>query len=307
MQVVQQQIIQNRSQSGECRRLFHGRGQTFAGYEDLVIDSYPPVVVVTLYRQRDQDWLSDLYRLLQAELPGLQAIFLQNRYLLGSPGQVVFGTLPDEIDACESGLRYRLRLDHAQNIGFFPDMAVGRGYVRKRAAGKTVLNLFAYTCAFSVAALSGGAKHVVNLDMNRNALNTGRLNHRLNGIDLRRASFEAVEFFRSVGRLKRLGPFDLIICDPPATQGKSFTAERHWSKLIRKLPDLLVPGGEVLACLNAPHLPARFIEDLFDEAGGFHPLEGILPGPFFPEINSDSGVTMRTYRWQGGKGDEVRA
>jgi 23S rRNA (cytosine1962-C5)-methyltransferase len=295
MQTVRRQIVRQRPVTGESRRLFHGRGRCFAGYDDLVIDYFAPVVMVMLYRRRAEAWLQELCRVLAEELPGQRAIYLQERFLPGAPGRLLAGTLPETVDAHEAGLRYRLRLGDAQNIGFFPDMAVGRRVIRDRAAGKKVLNLFAYTCSFSVAALSGGAVRVVNLDMNRGALELGRLNHQLNDLDLRKVGFLPQELFRSFGKLRKLGPFDLIICDPPATQGKSFTAERHWPKLLRKLPELLAPGGEVFACLNAPHLPPAFLDEQFAGAG-FAPNGSFTPGAGFPEAAPEKGVFMGLYR-----------
>lgn len=296
MEIIRKQIVQHRPQNGESRRLFHGRGHCFDGYDDLVIDYFFPVVVVILYRNRNESWLQSLCRILEGELPGLQAIYLQERFRSGTPGRLLTGALPETIDAEEAGLRYRLRLGDAQNIGFFPDMAVGRQVIRERAEGKAVLNLFAYTCSFSVAALAGGATRVVNLDMNRGALELGRTNHQINDIDLRKVSFLPQELFRSVGKLRRLGPFDLIICDPPATQGKSFTAERHWPKLVRKLTELLVPGGEVFACLNAPHLPPSFLDDLFVGSDlGFSLVGSFTPGEDFPEAAPERGVFMGLY------------
>ncbi|HKJ05427.1 MAG TPA: class I SAM-dependent methyltransferase [Geopsychrobacteraceae bacterium] len=298
MQVVQEQIALHCPENGESRRLFHGRGHCFEGYDDLVIDYFHPVIMVILYRQRAEDWLQGLCRLLENELPGHQAIYLQERFRAGSPGRLLSGSLPGFVDAEEAGLRFRLRLGDAQNIGFFPDMAVGRRIVRERAGGKAVLNLFSYTCSFSVAALAGGATQVVNLDMNRGALELGRLNHQLNDLDLRKASFLPQELFRSFGKLRKLGPFDLIICDPPATQGKSFTAERHWQKLVRKLPELLKEGGEVFACLNAPHLPSSFLDDLFCVVNsGFSHINSFTPGGDFPEAVPDRGVFMSLYRF----------
>jgi 23S rRNA (cytosine1962-C5)-methyltransferase len=201
------------------------------------------------------------------------------------------------VDALEAGLRFRLRLGQGPNIGFFPDMAVGRQLARERAGGKRVLNLFAYTCGFSVAALAGGARQVVNLDMNRGALELGRLNHRINGLDTRQVSFLPLELFRSFGKLTRLAPFDLAICDPPATQGESFTAERHWPKLLRRLPELLAPGGEILACRNGPGLPDEFIERLFAEGLPAARLLGCFePGGDFPEVRPEQGVGLFHYR-----------
>ncbi|OHB24929.1 MAG: SAM-dependent methyltransferase [Desulfuromonadaceae bacterium GWC2_58_13] len=283
--------------AGDARRLFHGRGHCFAGYEDLTIDSFGPVVMVILYRERPQPWLDELAVLLRLEVAGTAAVLLQERFLPQAPGRLLWGDLPPEVDAVEAGLRFRLRLGQGLNIGFFPDMAVGRELVRRHAVGKRVLNLFAYTCSFSVAALTGGALRVVNLDMNQGALELGRLNHRLNGIDTRQVSFLPLELFRSFGRLMRLGPFDLVICDPPATQGGSFTAERHWPKLLRRLPELLAPGGEFLACRNGPGLPSGLIENLVAELLPSAQLLGqYLPGEDFPEARPEQGVCLFHYR-----------
>lgn len=298
MQTIYNEIIRHIPNAGEARRLFHGRGQCFAGYEDLVIDCYPPVVLVILYRQRPQAWLEQLVQLLAETLPGdLQTVLLQERFLTNSPSRLLQGELPETLNALENGLSFRLRLGEAQNIGFFPDMAEGRKLIRERAAGKRVLNLFAYSCSFSVAALAGGAHQVVNLDMNRGALELGRLNHRINNIDLRQASFLALEFFRSLSKLRKLGPFDLLICDPPASQGKSFTAERHWPKLVRSLAGLVTPGGEILACLNSPELGPDYLDGLFTEyLPAAEKLGSFSPGEDFPEARTECGVSLHLYR-----------
>jgi len=302
MQIIHDEIIRHLSRSGEARRLFHGRGQCFAGYDNLVIDYFPPVIMVILYQQRPQAWLEELTQLLNTILTSTmltdwpQAILLQERFLANGPSRLLQGTLPETTDAMEAGLRYRLRLGEAQNIGFFPDMAVGRKLVRERASGKRILNLFAYSCSFSVAALAGGASQVVNLDMNRGALELGKLNHRINHIDLRQASFLPLEFFRSLSKLRKLGPFDLVICDPPASQGKSFTAERHWPKLVRSLPELVNPGGEILACLNAPNLGPDFLDELFAaQIPASEKLGLFTPGDDFPEARAECGVSLHLY------------
>jgi 23S rRNA (cytosine1962-C5)-methyltransferase len=297
METIRNEIRKHFPREGEARRLFHGRGHSFEGYSDLTIDAYPPLVMVILYRERPQPWLATLKDLLRTELPHPpEAILLQERSRPGSPSRLLHGTLPPELDALEEGLRFRLRLGDAQNVGFFPDMAVGRALVRQLGSGKRVLNLFAYSCGFSLAALAGGASHVVNLDMNSGALELGKLNHRINGLDPRRASFLPLELFRSFGKLRKLGPFDLVICDPPASQGESFTAERHWPKLIRRLPELLAPGGEILACLNGPHLPPEFLDALFAEhLPEARCLGRYDPGPDFPEAESGKGVILTHY------------
>jgi 23S rRNA (cytosine1962-C5)-methyltransferase len=298
MQIIRNEIVRHLPIAGEARRLFHGRGQCFAGYDDLVIDCFPPVVMVTLYRPRPQAWLEELADLLESRLPAVpRAILLQERFLAKAPSRRLRGELPESLEALEAGLSFTLRLGAAQNIGFFPDMAAGRQAVRARAAGKSVLNLFAYSCSFSVAALAGGAERVVNLDMNRGALELGKINHRINRIDLRQASFLPMEFFRSLGKLRRLAPFDLVICDPPASQGESFTAKRHWPRLVRSLPDLVKPGGEVLACLSAPHLGPDFLDGLFaGHIPGAAKIDQFTAGEDFPEARQNCGVNLHLYR-----------
>ncbi len=298
MQIIREEIMRHLPSHGETRRLFHGRGRCFSGYDDLVIDYFPPVVLVVLYRPRPAPWLEELTQLLAAALPDKpRAVLLQERFLPNAPSRLLHGVLPESLDALEAGLWFRLRLGEAQNIGFFPDMAVGRKLVRERAAGKRVLNLFAYSCSFSVAALAGGATQVVNLDMNRGALELGKLNHRLNDINLRRASFLPLEFFRSIGKLRRLGPFDLVICDPPAAQGKNFTAERHWPKLVRSLPDLVDSGGEILASLNDPNLGPDYLDRLLAETFPLAENLGLYrPGEDFPDAHPDGSVSIHHYR-----------
>ncbi len=297
MQTIAAEIVRHLPVAGEARRLFHGRGNCFPGYQDLVIDYFPPVVQVVLHQPRPQVWLAQLNRLLQDLLPGSAlAVLLQERYHAKASSRLLCGALPDRPEALEAGLSYRLRLGTAQNIGFFPDMAPGRKAVRERSADKSVLNLFAYSCSFSVAALAGGATRVVNVDMNRGALELGRLNHQINGIDLRRAGFLAVEYFRSLARLRHLGPFDLVICDPPGSQGKSFSATRHWPKLVRSLPRLVKPGGEVLACLSSPHFGPDFLDSLFaDNIPGAARLARFHTGADFPEARPECGIKLHLY------------
>ena len=297
MQVLTEEISKRLPLGDESRRLFHGRGQCFSGYDDLQIDWFQPILLVILYRQREEVWLEQLRKLLCGLIPAAEAVVLQERFLPNAPSHLLCGKLPDQVVAVEAGLRYRLRVTEAQNVGFFPDVAVGRQLIKQIASGKNVLNLFAYTCSFSVASLAGGARQVVNLDMNRGALELGRLNHQLNQLDLRCASFLPVELFRSFGKLKKLPRFDLVICDPPAYQGKSFKAERDWPKLLSKLPQLLAPKAEILACLNAPHLPPDFLLQLFAEVlPEAELLQTLVPGEDFPEATAGCGVWMLHYR-----------
>ena len=289
-----QETLQHQPHNGEIRRLFYGRGHCFPGLEDIVIDAYPPLLLIYLYQPRSPEWLLQLVQQLQqcVELP-FKTVAVQRRYEAQTPIEFLVGSYPEQFAAAEAGLRYQLRLRNTQNIGFFPDMAVGRQLVRQRSNGKKVLNLFAYSCSFSVAALAGGAKQVVNLDMSRSALELGRINHQLNNLDLRAASFLAMELFRSKSKLRKLGPFDLLICDPPATQGKSFNAQQHWPKLLHLLPQLLANGGEMLLCVNGPKLNDNFIVNLINKyLPTAEELGRYLPSDDFPEQDPSCATTI---------------
>ncbi|PLX41087.1 MAG: SAM-dependent methyltransferase, partial [Deltaproteobacteria bacterium] len=206
--------------TGDAERLFHGRGRCFPGAEGLCADWYEPLLFITLYEEKFEALAAPAIAAARESLgQRIGCVMMQRRYLDGSPSEVIEGKLPVQPRALEAGLFYLLRPGEAQNIGFFGDMSKGRALVRERADKKRVLNLFSYTCSFSVSALAGGAEKVVNLDMNRGALIAGRENHLINGLEPRRASFLAHDLFKSFSKLRKLAPFDLIIADPPTSQG----------------------------------------------------------------------------------------
>ena len=296
MDLLKNEIMEKGPPGHESRRLFHGRGHCFPEYEDILVDWFSPAVLVTLYRHRPEGWIEEFAAWLKDYLSAY-AVVVQKRYLPHSPSCITAGELPDNVNAVETGLHYRLRLNDTQNIGFFLDMAVGRALVSRSAKGKKVLNLFSYSCSFSVAAIAAGADMVVNIDMSRGALALGRLNHQLNHLDLRRASFLPLEIFKSFSRLRKLAPFDMIICDPPDEQGSSFRPQRDWPKLSRKLPELLSEKGELFLCLSSPRMSTGYLEELFQ---GVKPplqlLDTHRSGRDFPEAEPEKGLNILQYR-----------
>ena len=279
---------------GEARRILHGRGQCFPGLDFVTLDWYPPLLLLILYREPDPDWLEKLaLGLRQRARDRARCLLVQYRCRPGSPSLCLWGEVPVPLDALEAGLRFRLHPGKAQNLGFFPDMAVGRRLVREISSGRRVLNLFAYTCGFSVAALAGGAGEVINLDMHRPSLEIGRLNHELNGLDLRRARFLPHDLFKSFGQLRRHGPYELIVVDPPGNQGQSFRALRDWPKILGRLDELLTGDGEVVVAISTPELGAGFLA----EALSRHFPQGELLGRWtagedFPERDADKGLNL---------------
>ncbi len=258
----------------EARRLFHGRGRYWEGLEQLTVDWLQGQLVVNLFKPVEVEFLNELRlglltlgKSVQFQQRGLTSIILQHRYQNGAPCEQVLGNPNWNPVVAESGLKFQLELGKNQNFGLFLDMRFGRDWVRERAKHKKVLNLFAYTCGFSVAAVEGGADQVVNVDMAKSSLSRGRDNHKLNGHNLSSVSFMGHDIFKSWGKIKKYGPYDLIVIDPPSFQKGSFALTKDYQKILRRLPGLLTEGGEVLACVNSPSVTPDFlIEGMATEA-----------------------------------------
>ncbi|WP_339470949.1 class I SAM-dependent methyltransferase [Pseudomonas sp. EL_65y_Pfl1_R83] len=278
------------SPPAETRRLFHGRGRCWPGLEQLTVDWLQGVLLVSLFKAPDAEHLHALKQLLQTQF-NAYTVALQHRYLPQSTTEWLVGDPIDELTIIEGGLRYLIDLGKKQNSGLFLDMRYGRNWVREHAKGQRILNLFAYTCGFSVAAIEGGADHVVNLDMARGALSRGRDNHRLNGHDLSRVSFLGHDLFKSWAKVTNSGPYDLVIIDPPSFQKGSFLLTKDYQRVLRRLPDLLTPQGTVLACMNDPALGEDFLIDgVTQEAPGLRFVERLQNPPEFPDIDAQSGL-----------------
>lgn len=279
-------------------RVFHGRGQTFPGLEFVTIDFFQPVILVTLFAEPPQAWLTDLITSVGVLFnENKTALLVQRRYFAGAPSEVCFGVLPEQSIARRGKLQFSLHLAQQQNSGFFLDMEPGRVWLEHNASGKRILNLFAYTCAFSVIAVAANAEAVVNVDMSSAALNLGRSNHQRNGLDKTRSEFQAENILKSWGRIKKRGPYDLVIIDPPSYQKGSFIAEKDYAKVIRRLPELMPAGGVVLACLNAPELSEGFLRQAFSEncpAAEF--VERLQPHQDFPDVDPEQQLKLLVYR-----------
>jgi len=264
---LQQLLTANaKEKTEEYSRLFHGRGGFYGAFTFLTVDSADKVLYAAFFAPNDQeDAIIDMLKKFYASEGKWEALVVQRRYHKGAPTELTEGVLPDETFAFENGLKYKLNFLSNQNIGFFPDMKIGRAFVRDNAKGKKVLNLFAYTCPFSVAAMAGGATSVVNVDMAKGALSTGRDNHRYNGLDIRGCRFMPYNILKSWSRIKKAGPYDMIIIDPPSFQRGSFAATSDYAKIIKRLDQLAAESCTVLSALNAPELDTGFIETLFQE------------------------------------------
>ncbi|MDX5372561.1 MAG: class I SAM-dependent methyltransferase [Pseudomonadaceae bacterium] len=289
----------------EARRLFHGRGRQWPGLEQVTVDWLQGVLLVSLFREPEAWQLAELKRMLLAFAaspiwPAAGHLLLQHRYRADSATEYLVGEVIERGEIEEDGLRYLLDFGRKQNCGLFLDMRLGRRWLHERAAGLRVLNLFAYTCGFSVAAIAGGAARVVNLDMSRPALSRGRDNHRLNGHDLARVSFLGHDLFNSWGKLRREGPFDLIVVDPPSFQKGSFILSRDYARIMRRLPELLAEGGRVLVCCNDPAITPDFlVAEMAREAPSLRFVERLDNPPEFADIDPDAALKVLLFQHRG--------
>ena len=282
----------------QCQRLFHGRGHAYEGLSHVNVDWLSPVILITLYQEVEATWLQQQAELLFDLIPECRSIQIQFRCRKLAPTVVFIGEEVSRTTAVESDLNYHIEFGRAQNTGLFLDMRNGRDWLKQQSNGKTVLNLFSYTCAFSVAALAGGAAKVVNIDLSKSSLNKGRENHRLNQQDTSKVVFEGVDIFKSYGRLKKHGPYDILVCDPPSFQKGSVDIARDYSKIIGRIPQLMKANGQLLLCLNSPDLDEEF---LLGEVARECPQcifeSHIQPPEVFKEAHKGKGLKAMVFRY----------
>ena len=213
-----------RSADTNAFRLVHGEGEGLGGF---AVDVYGEHLLVHLFSEEaraQKDAIVD-----QVDALGCQGVYLkihpkQSNTLVDphreelAPARPVRGqAAPDPLLIREGGLLYRVRLGDGLKTGIFLDQRENRRRVRELSAGKRVLNLFAYTCAFTVAARAGGASQTVSIDASRGALAWGGENLEANGLasaDDRLIDADALVWLKQAK--KRNERFDLVVLDPPS-------------------------------------------------------------------------------------------
>ena len=264
-------ILKNlENKSVDFKRVFHGRGNFYDDFKYLVVDSINDILMATFFEEVEVDIQKNIIKILDevCATKGFKTLIIQRRYKKDNIYEIIRGKVSNNAIAYEDGLKYALNFSN-QNIGIFPDMKNGRSFIKEISKDKNVLNLFSYTCAFSVSAISGGALKVVNVDMAKNALTTGRTNHHLNNLDTKKVKFLPYDILKSWNRIKKEGPYDIIVIDPPSFQKGSFEASKDYEKIIRRLNELAAPNCTILSCLNAPELDSDFIKNKFVEFAPF--------------------------------------
>ena len=202
-----------------CYRLVHGEGDLLPG---LVVDIYGRTAVVQCHsvgmyhsrlhiaeaiRKAYGEEIEAIYDKSSQTLPFKADLGAIDGYLWGRSEN------PDAV-VLENGLKFKVNWEEGQKTGFFIDQRVNRDLVRQYSRGRKVLNTFCYTGGFSVAALAGGAKEVVSIDLSERAVKLADENVRLNfGAEAKHQAIacNAVEYLKDID-----SDYDLIILDPPA-------------------------------------------------------------------------------------------
>ncbi|WP_406827542.1 class I SAM-dependent methyltransferase [Microbulbifer sp. ARAS458-1] len=283
----------------DSRRLFHGRGHCFPGLDRVCVDSYHPAMLVTLFEEYEgEDALVEALWSL-AQPVGYSGVAVQRRYLRRSPIEWHCGEPVEAPVAHRGDLKFPLTFDH-QNVGFFLDIEPGRQWLEQQVqekAGKVenlkLLNLFSFTCAFSVVARAAGDLEILNIDLNKGVLKRGQANHQFNQLPMKGIRFVARDAVRDFKRYDRSGPFQLAVVDPPTRQRGAFEVDINYAKLLEKLPACLADEADLLLVLNSPAHSEHFFRGLIEAANPGYSVVARLPqNPDFPDSDPDAALKM---------------
>lgn len=240
-------------EQSDSYRLVHGEGDGLSG---LIVDKYADVLVIEPYSAgyvRVADWLAEGLRELypgcrvavrpdarQAEREGVsqECEMLARRY-----------PAPDSVTIRENTMRLKIDFKSGHKTGYFLDQRDNRREVAGLVKGRTVLDLFCYTGAFSISAALAGASSVTGVDLDEKALKTAAENSRLNGV--KPAFLQENVFDHLRKRAEQKDQANLVIVDPSKLAGvrdEISRAKRTYGDLNRLAMKVVKPGGLLLTC-----------------------------------------------------------
>lgn len=293
----------------DAYRLLHAEGD---GVANLAVDVYRDHLVAQLYESLEpavEDALLD-----SLDSLGFAGVYLKRRPENASrvvdptrveiaPASALRGVSAEaRVVLREHGVPYEVRLGDGLSTGIFLDQRDNRRRVIECAKGARVLNLFAYTCAFSCAAAHGGARSVTSVDAAAQALGWGETNFALGGYAaehrvVRGDAFEVLEAAARAGER-----YDLVLCDPPTystTKHGRWKSGADWVRLARAVIDVTNEGGTIFFCSNDRRMSERAFRHRIDDAlrasGRQGTLTSLPPPNDFPRV-AGSDATMKTLR-----------
>ena len=255
-------------------RLINGEAD---GFDEVIVDSYDNVLLVQWQTEKAAEQAQDLFEQLRSVCDP-RAIFHQlvtrqhreaPECAWRDPARFKDGQQRSPIR--ENGVNYLVGFGEGLATGIFLDQRENRRrLLTMDLRGKSVLNCFAYTCAFSVAAAKAGAS-VTSVDLSKNYLDWGRENFQANNLDPERHDFIFGDVFQWLKRFATRGQsWDIVLLDPPTfsttKKGRVFRAERDYLDLEKLAMPLVKPGGTLFCSTNQRTLGAEKFEATLRDA-----------------------------------------
>ena len=250
-------------------RLFNQEGDGFGG---LTVDLYGDYAVFSWYN-------SYVYQIRQTISEAFRQVFPE---VLGAYEKIRFKGLdyesahvygqeaPDFFTVLENGVLYQVFMNDGLMTGIFLDQHEVRGsLVDGLAMGKSLLNMFSYTAAFSVAAAMGGASQTTSVDLAKRSRELSQAHFQANGISTGDHRFIVMDVFEYFKYAKRKGlTYDVIVLDPPSfarNKKQTFSVAKDYHKLISQSLEILNPGGIIIASTNAANVSRQKFTEQIDK------------------------------------------
>ena len=242
----------------------------------VLVDVFGEVAVMELSTEGTERWREDL-ELAALEVFRPETLVVRQTGAERDRGSKVSprsaGSAP--VPFLENGLRFVADVSSGQKTGFYLDQRENRARLRSLAGGKSVLDLFSYSGAFSISALAGGARRAVDVDSSEAALALAGEHRRVNGFPVDAADFVRADVFEDLRRRAAAREaWDIVVCDPPAfakKRGDLSRAARGYQDVNRLAMSLVAPGGRLLTCscsgLLSPDLFQKIVFSASLEAG----------------------------------------
>ena len=250
-------------------RLFNQEGDGFGG---LTVDLYGDYAVFSWYN-------SYVYQIRQTISEAFRQVFPE---VLGTYEKIRFKGLdyesahvygqeaPDFFTVLENGVLYQVFMNDGLMTGIFLDQHEVRGsLVDGLAMGKSLLNMFSYTAAFSVAAAMGGASQTTSVDLAKRSRELSQAHFQANGISTDDHRFVVMDVFEYFKYAKRKGlTYDVIVLDPPSfarNKKQTFSVAKDYHKLISQSLEILNPRGIIIASTNAANVSRQKFTEQIDK------------------------------------------
>lgn len=250
-------------------RLFNQEGDSFGG---LTVDLYGDYAVFSWYN-------SYVYQIRQTISEAFRQVFPE---VLGAYEKIRFKGLdyesahvygqeaPDFFTVLENGVLYQVFMNDGLMTGIFLDQHEVRGsLVDGLAMGKSLLNMFSYTAAFSVAAAMGGASQTTSVDLAKRSRELSQAHFQANGLSTDEHRFIVMDVFEYFKYAKRKNlTYDVIVLDPPSfarNKKQTFSVAKDYHKLISQSLEILNPGGIIIASTNAANVSRQKFTEQIDK------------------------------------------